>query len=261
MTPRRMSVYLDHWERFDPVHVFGYPSSLARLLLFAEQNGRRMMTRSLRAAFVTGELFTPQDRRIIEEHLQVPVADGYGSREAGFIAHQCMEGRYHVTMESLIVELLDSRQQPVSIGESGEVTVTHLDAYGMPFIRYRTGDWARMSAVPCPCGRGLESIECIEGRKTDMLRTADGGWAHALSLIYVLREARGIRRFCIEQSENLDLTVSVVADESFDQAMRQSVVSGLQRRIGGNARISLQQVAEIPHTASGKHRCIVSRAG
>ena len=51
----------------------------------------------------------------------MPVADGYGSREGGFIAHQCPLGAYHVTMESHIVELLDANDRPVVDGECGLV--------------------------------------------------------------------------------------------------------------------------------------------
>ena len=37
----------------------------------------------------------------------MPVADCYGSREAGFIAHECPAGNYHITAENVIVEILD----------------------------------------------------------------------------------------------------------------------------------------------------------
>lgn len=260
MTPERMSDYLGRWRRFDPVHVFGYPSSLARLLSYACELGVSMRGNSLRAAFVTGELLTTQDRQVIESSLGVPVADGYGSREAGFIAHQCPEGRYHVTMESLVVELLDETQKPVKAGEPGEVVVTHLDAYGMPFIRYRTGDVARRAQAPCPCGRGLDVLDRIEGRRTDMLRTADGGYSHALSVIYELREAPGIRQFRIEQAPDRHLRVEVVSDPSFNDAARLRVLTGLKQRMGEGIAIELVCVDEIPPAPSGKHRCVISHA-
>lgn len=259
MTPDRMTRYLCEIEQFDPVHVFGYPSSLARLARHARTIGSRLRGPSLKAVFVTGELLDPRDRAVIESMFAVPVADGYGAREAGFIAHQCPQGRYHVTMESLIVELLNERGRPAADGESGEVTITHLDAFGMPFIRYRTGDLARRSIEPCPCGRGLETLEGLRGRRTDMLRTVDGGEAHALSAIYVLREERGVRQFRVEQLENLDLIVSVVVETPFDDASKRRIVHGLRRRIG-DVQVELRIVDHIPVDPSGKHRCVASRA-
>jgi phenylacetate-CoA ligase len=260
MTPARMSRHLREIRRFDPVHIFGYPSSLARLVRHARQCGRRLGGRSLKAVFTTGELLIAQDRAIIEEAVSVPVVDGYGSREAGFIAHQCPRGRYHLTMESMVVELLDTDGQPVSGIESGEVTVTHLDALGMPFIRYRTGDLARWSAEPCACGRALRCLDIVEGRKTDMLRTSDGGYAHGLSVIYVLRAEPGVRQFKVVQQADLSLDVSVVADGVLDERRQDALRSQLRRRIGPGVDVRLEVVSEIAPDPSGKHRHIVCRA-
>ncbi|MFH1418757.1 MAG: AMP-binding protein [Planctomycetota bacterium] len=260
MTPARMSRYIDTIHRFDPVHIFGYPSSIARLVRHAADCGRPVRNRSLKAVFVTGELFHQADRAIIEEFAAVPVVDGYGSREAGFIAHQCPAGAYHITMESLIVELLDADGRPVSPGTPGEITITHLDAFGMPFIRYRTGDVARQASGQCPCGRRLDSLEIIEGRRTDMLRTAAGGFAHALSVIYVLRDEPTVGEFKIVQQRSLDLDVSVVPRGEFGPASRQRVCESLKRRIGEEIEVSISLTDRIHPDASGKHRHVVSEA-
>ena len=126
MTPRNMTRYLDEMQRFDPAHLFGYPSSIARICEHASRSGRRMTNPSLRAVFVTGEVFQQADRAIIEEAVPVPVADGYGSREGGFVAHQCTAGSYHVTMESLIVELLDEAGREVPNAATGEITLVSI---------------------------------------------------------------------------------------------------------------------------------------
>lgn len=263
LTPARMSAYLAELRRFDPVHVFGYPSSLARLARHArEQGGSTPGERpnaSLRAVFVTGEVLDPADRRDIEAYFHVPVANGYGSREAGFIAHECPHGRLHVTADSMIVELLDEQGQPVASDERGEVVVTHLEAFGMPFIRYRTGDVACWDPRPCPCGRKLPVLQRIEGRRTDMLRTADGGHAHALSVMYVLRESPLVREFKVRQRSNLDLDVLLVPAAPVDDVHRRSLTTDLSRRLGG-VGVNLTFVDAIPPDPSGKHRCVTAEA-
>ncbi len=257
MTPRTMSRYLDVLEHFDPVHLFGYPSSLARLFRHAIETGKPIRAPSLRAVFVSGEAFDRADRARIEEAVSVPVTDGYGSRDGGFIAHQCPLGAYHVTMESHIVECLDADGRPVAPGNSGEVTITHLDAYGLPFIRYRTGDMARRCDEPCPCGRGLETLTGIEGRKTDMLRTADGGYAHGLSVIYVLREVPSIKEFKIVQRSSLDLDVTLVLRRELSTAERERIVNQLKQRIGKEIEAHLNVVDRIEPDRSGKYRHVV----
>lgn len=260
LTPAIMSRYLDQLRAFDPVHLFGYPSSLARLARHAARTGVRLKNPSLRAVFASGEVFDPADRAIIEEQAGTPVADGYGSREGGFVAHQCPAGAYHQTMESVIVELLDAEGRPAAAGQPGEITLTHLDAYGMPFIRYRTGDMARASRGVCPCGRGLELLEGIEGRRTDMLRTSGGGYAHALSVIYVLRDEPGVTEFKVIQRPNLDLEVRIVPGAGWNEGAGRRIAAGLRRRIGDSIDVRLQLVDRIPPEASGKHRHVISEA-
>ena len=160
--------------------------------------------------FVTGEVCHTHDRETIFDYFKVPVANGYGSREAGFIAHECPEGGMHITAENVIVEIVDARSQPVSTGESGEIVVTHLDAYAMPFIRYRTGDIGRLKPGRCACGRGLPLIDVVEGRTTDFLYLPDGTVKHALSIIYPLREMDGVRQFGVTQGEDYGVPVEVI---------------------------------------------------
>jgi phenylacetate-CoA ligase len=96
MSPARMEAYFDEFERFAPRCLFGYPSSIALWVQHARKIGRRLRTDSLRAVFVTGEACDPPDRAAIEAYFGVPVADGYGSRDGGFIAHECPQGSRHV---------------------------------------------------------------------------------------------------------------------------------------------------------------------
>jgi phenylacetate-CoA ligase len=58
------------------------------------------------------KLFDEQRTRI-ETTFGCAVADGYGSREAGFIAHQCPAGAMHIMAEDIIVEIADESGRPV----------------------------------------------------------------------------------------------------------------------------------------------------
>ncbi len=260
MSPERMDDYLDRIERYDPVSLFGYPSSIALLCRHARHRGRTLRPRRLRVVFTTGERLYDHQREQIETYFGLPVADGYGSREGGFIAHECPAGSMHVTSENVIVEIIDDAGQPVPVGQPGQIVVTHLDAYGLPFIRYGTGDTGRLAQGNCPCGRGLERMHVVEGRQTDFVIAADGTVKHALSLIYVLRDIEAVRQFQIIQAANRDLDVHVVTDGPLTPTDRNRIDQGLRTQLGPGPAIRLHPTDHIEPAPSGKHHYVISRA-
>jgi phenylacetate-CoA ligase len=186
------------------------------------------------------------------------VANGYGGRDAGFIAHQCPQGGMHITAEDIIVEILDPDGQPVPRGAAGEIVVTHLATGDFPFIRYRTGDVGVLGTEPCSCGRGLPLLKEIQGRTTDFLVARDGTVMHGLALVYIVRDLPQVKAFKIVQ-ESLDLTrVQVVSDVPLD-AMRQPIVDGFRARLGATVAVEVERVEQIAPERSGKFRYVVSK--
>lgn len=259
MSQERLDRYLDAWDSFGPTCLFGYPSSIAHLVAHARMRGRELRRNQLRAVFVTGEVCLPHDRGMIEDYFGVPVADGYGSRDAGFITHQCPHGGMHITAENVVVEIIEAGRD-VAVGGSGEIVVTHLDAYGMPMIRYRTGDRGRLLPGRCRCGRGLPLMDVVQGRTTDFLRLPDGNVRHALSIIYPLRETPGIRQFKVVQQRDYGVVVEVVCDDRAARITCESVARSLRPVIGQDVTLDVRLVERIEPSPSGKHRYVTSHA-
>jgi phenylacetate-CoA ligase len=208
--------------------------------------------------FATGEVCFPHQRDTIVSYFEVPVADGYGSREAGFIAHECPEGSMHLCAENVIVEIVDPDGAPMETGQTGEIVVTHLDAYAMPFIRYKTGDLGRLKPGRCACGRGLPMMDVVGGRTTDFLFLPDGTVKHALSIIYPLREMPGVRQFRVVQQADFSVTVEVLADDGAERITKEAVASRIRPVIGDQVGLRIELVDRIEGTASGKHRYVAS---
>ncbi|MGH8259234.1 MAG: phenylacetate--CoA ligase family protein, partial [Steroidobacteraceae bacterium] len=202
----------------------------------------------------------PDQRHVIEAVFGAPVANGYGARDAGFIAHQCPSGSLHIGSEHVVVELVDEEGSAVTPGETGEIVVTHLATGAFPFIRYRTGDMAVQSQQACPCGRGLPVLERVLGRSTDFVCTRAGSVMHALALIYEVRGQAGVRGFKFVQAEDLSIELQVVAGAEFTADVEARTLAGLQRRVGADTPVRIARVAHIPPDRSGKHRYVVSRA-
>lgn len=258
MSAQKLDGFLDEIAEIRPKMLFGYPSALSLIARHAESRERRMDRLGIRVAFVTSERLYDEQRRQISATFGCPVANGYGGRDAGFIAHECPEGGMHITAEDIIVEIVDRSGTPLPSGQAGEIVVTHLATRDFPFIRYRTGDIGILDDRLCACGRGLPLLKEIQGRSTDFLVAQDGTIMHGLALIYILRNLSCVRNFRIIQ-ESLDLTrVWVVSDGTFDSEAAAKIKQGFKARLGQAVNVLIEEVAEIPAEKSGKFRYVAS---
>lgn len=241
-----------------PAMLFSYPSSLSLIARHAEKRGLTMNDLGIKVAFVTSERLYDHQRDDISRVFGCPVANGYGSRDAGFIAHQCPQGGMHLTAEDIIVEIVDEDGRLLPNGEAGEIVVTHLATGEFPFIRYRTGDVAVLSSRACPCGRGLPMLEEIQGRTTDFVVATDGTLMHGLALVYPIRDIPGIASFKVVQETLERVVVQIVPNDHCGAAVEQQITSGIKARLGQNVEVVVTRVSDIPPEKSGKYRYVQS---
>ena len=259
MSEQKLDGFLAEIRAMRPKMLFGYPSALSHIARHAKAKAIRMDDLGLQVAFVTSERLYDDQRQQISEVFNCPVANGYGGRDAGFIAHECPHGGMHITAEDIIVEIIDTQGRVLPPGELGEIVVTHLATHDFPFIRYQTGDMGILHDKPCRCGRGLPLIRELQGRSTDFVVAQDGTVMHGLALIYILRDLPQIEAFKIVQ-ESLDETqVFLVSKTSLESSLLDNVEKAFKARLGETVTINIQQASEIPAEKSGKFRYVVSK--
>ncbi|HAT32729.1 MAG TPA: capsular biosynthesis protein [Janthinobacterium sp.] len=259
LAPAKLDGLIRRIRQVKPKMLFGYPSVLTLIARHARAQQQALDGLGVRVVFLTSERLYDDQRALVEAVFACRVANGYGGRDAGFIAHECPEGGMHITAEDIIVEILDAHGRPVARGESGAIHITNLATRDFPFIRYATGDVGALASEACPCGRGLPLLKYIHGRSTDFVVTQDQAVIHGAALVYVLRELPQIREFKIFQ-ESLTLTrVLLVAVPELDQATRQMIERRFKGWLGAEVVIVIEEVAEIAPEASGKFRYIISK--
>lgn len=258
MSEQKLDSFLEEIRAMRPKMLFGYPSALSHIAKHADTKGQDMSDLGIQVAFVTSERLYDEQRLQINKTFGCPVANGYGGRDSGFIAHECPEGGMHLTAEDIIVEIMSPNGISLPPGESGEIVVTHLATEDFPFIRYRTGDIGVLGINLCNCGRGLPLLQEIQGRSTDFLVAQDGTIMHGLVLVYILRNLSQVRAFKIVQ-ESLDLThVYVVSENGLSPEIVSDIKLGFKDRLGQAVKISIHEVTEIQAEKSGKFRYVVS---
>ena len=258
MDAATMSRYLDAIAKVRCRQLFGYPSALYLLCLHAKKHGIVMRDVGVKTVFVTGEVLLAHHRELISDTFNCPVADGYGGRDSGFIAHECPQGSMHIMADAVVVELLDHQGQPVAPGEAGEIVVTDLYSHEAPFLRYATGDLGVLSSGPCRCGRPSQVFEKIEGRANDSIVTADGRVINSLALIYPVREVSGIEQFRIVQRAVDSFSIDIVRNSEFRSKDEEHIRQSWEALLRGRLQIIFNYPVSLPAETSGKFRYVIS---
>ena len=208
-----MAGYADAIDDYRPQVIVGYVGPLVRLAQWLLDTGRRVA--APRSIIGAAESLHEFQREIIERAFGCPAYNTYGCREFMLIASECerREG-LHVNADHLVVELQRHPGAPVT--EPGEVVITDLFNYGMPFVRYLNGDVATASDHVCSCGRGLPLLQRVDGRLLDAIRTPAGHLLPGEFFPHMLKDVPGLRRFQLVQHRLDRLELALVCDERFD---------------------------------------------
>jgi phenylacetate-CoA ligase len=253
LSPRFIPAYLSFLRQYRPAVIMGYPSALRVIAKYALENNA--LPAPAQGVFTTSETVTEQDRVIIESAWQCKIYDRYGAVENCHFACQCEYGRYHVSPDVGILEIVDAAGQASPPGVMGEVICTGLHNTLQPLIRYRIGDAARWAEDQyCPCGREMPILEGIDGRVEDICFTADGRQMLRFDTVF-----KGIENILEAQviQEKLDqFIIRVVPGAGFGQADINRMAENMRLHVG-EVRVNIETVDHIPRTAAGKFRAVI----
>ncbi len=215
---------LNAWlQKIQPGYLTTYPSILETIDL------KRLTC--LKGIKTTGETL---------HHRHPLIADMYSAEEVGTIAIQCPDNRevYHV-MENILVEILDEYDQPADVGR---VIVTDLTSCYLH--RYEIGDYAEMGE--CSCGRGLQTIKKILGRRRNQVVLPDGTshWPRIGSLQY--RTIAPIKRFQMAQVGATNLELRLIVEEPLNTVQREAFIQLIHRWIGYPFDVDFVYVTDFP---------------
>ncbi len=205
------------------------------------------------------EPLLPNDREVLVRAFGPHVFETYGSRETMLIASECeAHDGMHLVEENVLVEITRGGA-PVPAGESGDVVVTDLHNYGMPFIRYVNGDLGRMAPErPCACGRGLRKLASVDGRRADTLTDGEGNPVPGIIVHanFVDAGAEVARQFQCIQRRGGDVVLRVVKGRDWSAERIEPKLRELRKYLRG-LPLQVEYVDAIPPGSSGKMRTVV----
>jgi len=213
----------------------------------------------LEAIVTSSETLYDQDREFINKAFQCPIFNRYGSTEFGNVAQECDHHQgLHIFTEHAYIECLQNNQ-PVQPGEKGELVITSLDNYGMPFIRYRIGDYGEISDNQCTCGRGFPLLKSVDGRVFDIIVAPNGRFLSGTYWTILFKTVDGIRQFQIVQDKIDNLDALLVVDATFKKESLSILEKKICEQCGTEMKVSFKLVDDIPLTSAGKRKFIISK--
>jgi phenylacetate-CoA ligase len=94
---------------------------------------------------------------------------------------------YHLYEDLTDLWIADPDAQPCVAGERGEVVISNLVNRATVLLNYRLGDFARLSAKQCPCGRTSALLSTVDGRVSELVHLPGGDIVHPFAFLPVVR--------------------------------------------------------------------------
>lgn len=247
--------YLKGMKRHKVRYMTGYAMSNYFLAALLDELG--LEAPQLKAVITSSEKLTPRMRTMFHKVYGCPTFDSYSGVENCGLISECPEGVLLVSPDVGIMEVLDNQGRPVGLGEEGEVVSTGLLNFDQPLIRYKIGDRITLGANDTSTGgRHMPVVSEIAGRMEDTIVTPDGRQMVRFHGIFV--DLPHVLEGQVIQRSLRDFTVNIVTTNGYSPKEDAVILNRMKSQLGDQADIAIQVVDEIPRSANGKFRAVVS---
>lgn len=223
----------------------GYPSSLYIFALLLEETG--LKPPNVKAIHAASEKMLPEWSNKIKEVFKLQVKCHYGMMEKVSFMHQKLDSEnYYDNLEYGYTEF----------DTDGAIIGTGFLNYAMPFIRYKTNDFAIITKDNTSEGLPVIAKEIL-GRSDDFLMTHKGSRVPPVNFYTMMYKIENVKMFQIKQNKDLSLLVKVVLKNTTKETLNE-IKNSLSNRLG-KVQIEIQIVDEIHRDAqTNKIRCILN---
>jgi len=255
MSEKNMAEYCDIINKFKPVYLRGYASSLYFFAKWIEDNEKTVVIP--KGVFTTAEKLYPGMKQKIQDVFNCPVYDAYGLNDGGLSAYECPEHNgLHIDTERSVLEVVDEKGNQVEKGV-GRILATSLNNFAMPFIRYDTGDIGKISNDPCPCGRESRLLKEVLGREQEILRTPEGTFIHGEFFSHIFWEIENVKEFQVIQNSPDSILINIVPEENFNEDQLAIISKYIYKR-SPQWNVEFKFSENLERSAGGKYKFIIN---
>lgn len=250
-----LKIFFLQIKKLQPFCLSGMASNLFRMANVCAQNDIEEI--QFPVVFSSAEMLYGYQRNFLEKHFKSQVYDFYGCNEIGSMAYECEYRNKHITEEHVVFEVIDSKGKCI-LDKPGEIAITDLDNFAMPFIRYKLGDVGTLTRSKCDCGRELNVLTNVEGRTQDFLKTLDGNYVPSVYFPTRFRDLKGIEQYQIIQNDIYNIILKIVKNEFYSCEELADMIRVMKEMIGASVNIQVEEYEHISLTGRGKSRLVIS---
>jgi phenylacetate-CoA ligase len=255
MDEKNIKRYLQHIESIGPCFLLAYPSSAFALAQFIEKT-KMPFNAKIKGVLAGSETVYPDQRKYIEEALGCRFFSWYGHSEKLVMAAECESSSdYHVWPTYGYCELIAEDGSLVrQVGQRGEIVGTGFINTCMPFIRYRTGDYAEYGGNRCEvCGRETMILRNLEGRwpQGDLV-AKDSGLISLTTVVLYDDIFDKVRDYQFRQAVPGRAILSIIPLGNLTDTDRECIVDLMNKRLQGQIVFELEVISELKKTGRGK---------
>lgn len=248
----RMKHYALKLKQYKPKILLAYANVIYLFAQFVKAEGIKGIRPS--AIISSAEVLSDDKKILIENVFECKVFNRYGSREVGVIASECSHHNgLHINEETLYVEFIPYGPLTSDSTMTNSIILTDLLNYGMPFIRYDTGDVGTSSKEECNCGRGMPMMADVKGRSTDFIVTRKGEMIHGEYFTHLFYDIEGVKKFQLIQESIDKVVIKIVKDKTLDNKNFENTKADIKKVLSDGIELEWSEVDDIPVSPSGKY--------
>jgi phenylacetate-CoA ligase len=203
--------------------------------------------------------------KLITEELGIKIYNWYGHSEKLVLGGYCEHtDYYHIEPVYGYFELIDEDGRLITEpGKIGEIVGSTLYNFGMPLIRYRTGDYAEYVGEICPsCQRRMPLIKSIQGRwGNNLIYKKDGTYITTTALNLHSDLYKFIDGLQYTQDMPGELTVLLVKNENFRIEHEKLFLDHFKKSFGADNQVTINYVDKLVLKPNGKFELLISNYG
>jgi phenylacetate-CoA ligase len=233
--------------------ILGYASAIETICKFLENSEIKFRIENVSSIIAMSEAVSEYSRKSVVEHFNCSLISRYSNVENGIIAQQEINmDSFKVNISSYLVEVFDLKSDNlVAHGVLGRIVITDYFNYGMPMIRYDTGDVGILEEI-----NGLLYLTKVEGRKMDLVFDTKGDLVSSFTITNNMWLYPEVKQYQFIQLSSNEYKFRLNTHEKFER--EDELIYQFKQYFGADAIFLVEYVDEIPLLNSGKRKKVMN---